>query len=356
MTEPLSNNKIELKNYFQAVWKKRLSACVIISTGVLLALIYNFIAPEAFRSQAVIIPVSSEESGSSKLMTGLLQGLALGGGGSKNNTILLLLKSKKLRTKVIESLKLEEVFIPENKELNPNLKAYLLDEALSGLVKIDSDKIFTEKITIMVEASNPEFSTKIAKQYLVELQNLIHENSFMKAKRYRLFLEEQIAKNKEELLEMGKEVSLFYRKNPISEQGRMNVPIALLSEAGNVQSFKNYQEFKAYLDILQNNETDKENVRYVKDVPQQIYLSYVTMQQKILEEKNALLVQSYQMALLDEAKQEPTFQILEEPVIPPFKYKPQRKLIMLGSFCFSVFVAILYALFTYQVIEKKKIS
>lgn len=352
--EEKNSGKIELMSYIRALRSKATHCAAIVVVGTVIAVIYNLTAAPTFLSQSIIIPTSSEDGSSTKLMSGLLQGLTLGGSSGKNNTVLLLLKSKRLRTKVINALKLDEVFLPDKKNLSQNLREHLLDNSLNGIVKVESDKIFTEKITILVETGNAELSAKVAKQYLVELQNLIHENAFIKAKRYRLFLEDQVSRNKEELLEMGKEISSFYRKNPISEQGRLNVPIGLISETGNAEGFKNYQEFKAYLDVAQNSNAHKEQLKIVKDVPLQIYLNYVITQQKILEEKNALLVQSYQMALLDEAKQEPTFQILEEPVVAPFKFKPQRKLIMLGGFGLSVLAAILYALFTYKEPHKKQ--
>lgn len=342
---------INLLDYLKAFWRRKIGFALIVALFVSGGIVYSFCIPELYRAEAIITPVSSG-GGKSLDSTGLLANIPAflgGGGGGASANFLMYLKSQTLRIQVVKALDLLPLFIPKNSPLDQELsEAQKLNWAatiLGSMVAIESDRVFTSQIKIASSGPDREQITKIVTQYLVELQNFITNNSLTQAKRSRFFLEEQLARIKEEMLENGKEMAVLYgRSNVSKEQAKLNVPVALKTGEG-VQNFTSYEEFKKHFDVLQKKEAGTEasqNVRYVKDVPHQIYLKYMSAQQEILEVNYNALTQSYQMAKLEEVKQEPSFQVLAEPITPLYKYYPNRKKMAMISMLLGCVAGSLY--------------
>ena len=348
--------EIHIFDYLKAVWKHRHVSLMIVVSITVGAIGFSFLLRTFYRSQAAIVPIGSSGGGGTGGMASLLSNIAvLGGGGGiasggSSANFVVFLNSKELRIRVVKALNLIPHFFPNG---SGNLsESQIFAQAavrLGGMVKIENDRIHIQKLIITAEdADSPELATKIVSQYLVELQNFISTNALTQAKRYRLFLEQQLTKNKQDILEMGKALAGFYRTNAISEEkGQLQVPVGLNTNLG-VRDFKNYDEFRQHFDVLQkkdSNPEDKASVQYVQNVPHHIYLKYLMTQQQVLEQNYAMLTQSYEMAKMEEAKQEPSFQVLDDPVVPTGKIMPPRRLIAQGAFAVSVFLAILYSLY-----------
>ncbi|MBI4367683.1 MAG: hypothetical protein HY543_12805 [Deltaproteobacteria bacterium] len=345
MPEP--QGQIVLLRFLKAIWKRRVVCGIIVLLGTAVPTGYSFFLQKIYRSAAIIMPVDSGAGGAAMGLGGLLQGLTLGGaaGSSHSNRLVILIDSEEVRRRVVASLDLPTRLAKgAAAPSDPAEAVFDAERWLSSVVRIQKDPIYPDRLNLIVEASERELVAEIAKQYLVELQNYITNNALTQAKRYRLFLEDQVAKGKEELLQMGKALAGFYRQNPISAaQAKLNVPIAVLADRG-VRNFKDYEEFRRYFDVLQQNASDAAaEVKYVQDVPHQTYLKYLVTQQRILEDKYAMLVNAHEMALLEEAKVEPSFQLLEEPKMPRFPVRPRKKMIAVGSFGISLFLAIVFA-------------
>ncbi|OGQ44899.1 MAG: hypothetical protein A3H42_06350 [Deltaproteobacteria bacterium RIFCSPLOWO2_02_FULL_46_8] len=345
---------LSLGHFLRVIWRKRIAFVIITFTITLGAVLYSFTLPNIYKSTAAIMPIASSGGGSGGISS-VLGNIPrfMGGGGRGGNNFLLFLNSKSLKIKVVESLNLIQQSSPNAKLSNAVDKQQAMEQALaslSGMVTIKADQVFNEQIEVSVENTNPELATKIARQYLTELQNFISNNALTQAKRYRLFLEEQLAENKEESLEMEKIIAGFNRENHVEEkEGQLNIPVGMENREGKMRGFESYKEFKQHFDVSQNKEQKKiegDNVRLVRDVPYQFYLKYLMLQKRILEENYSGLMQSLQMARIEEAKQEPSFQVLEEPVVPLYRVKPDRRLIAKGAFALSLIVALLYCVST----------
>ena len=349
--------QIDLYDFLGAIWKRRYVCFLIVSGLTLGAILYSFTLPNIYTSEAVILPVSSSPSPPNGLTTILSSVAGLGGSGSSEagKSYLIFLSSQVFRSRVVQSAELSKYFFssptPASMADQQILNAAI--GKLSGMVNVKTDRNFQEKIDISVEAEDPQLANKVVHQYLVELQNFMSRNALTQAKRYRIFLEEQLAKNKEELLEMGKEMSQFYQHNPVSAvNAKLHVPVAMKTDSG-TRDFKNYEEFRNYFNSLQQSVNSKEvkpdgknneAVQYVRDVPHQVYLQYMQTQQSILEGNYVMLSQAYETAKLEEAKQDPSFIVLDEPAVPQFRSKPNRKSIAIGAFAFSLVIALAYSL------------
>lgn len=346
-------DKSRTLNFFgllKILWKGRWFIALSVCSVTLLAILYSFTLPNIYQAEATIMPLASSASANSNV-SGLFS-LLSGGGSAGNDTksFLMYLRSKKLRSQIVEALNLLPVFFPDGgtDAMSPAQKMEAACNILAGMATVENDRVFASTILIRVKNEDPFFATKIVQQYLVELQNFISNNSLTQSKRYRLFLEEQVARNKEEFLKLGVALANFYGHNPVSEVGaKLNVPVGIQTEEG-VRNFKNYDEFKRHFDILQKPQhlgEISQEIKYVQDVPHHAYLKYLTTQQQVLEASLMTLAQSYSMAKLEEAKEEPSFQILDEPIHPQFRVSPDRRRIALGSFAASFFVSLVGVLY-----------
>ena len=79
-------------------------------------------------------------------------------------------------------------------------------------------------------------------------------------------------------------------------------------------------------------------------------LREVSVQSKLLE----ILVPQYEQARMEENKNIPTLQILDEPKIPLNKSKPKRLYIVLGSFFMSIILSFLLIFFEYYSRDLRK--
>ena len=124
-------------------------------------------------------------------------------------------------------------------------------------------------------------------------------------------------------------------------RGTINVPVAVYTNKG-VRDFKNYEEFKANYDVLQEKDSSVSGheIQYVPDVPHQLYLKYSSIQQQILESSYVALSQAFEIAKDEEVKQEPSFQILEEPFVPINRFSPDRKGMAKTGFLISLLLGI----------------
>lgn len=343
-------SQVNLGDLLRAFWRWKIGFLVIIFSLTAGVVLYSYTLSDVYEAEAIILPVSQQSGGSLSTST-LLANIPFFSGGGGSNSFILFLKSKKMAIEVLKGLDANERFIPvDAKSRSLYSEQQILNDAAESLaskVEVKNDRVYSEKIRISVKDADPEFATRIVRQYLAELQNFIANNSLTQAKRYRFFLEGQLAKMQRELLEMGKELAVFYGKNSVSKDlASMKVPVAVESDTG-IRNFKSYDEFKNHFEDLQKKADGSENkeVQFVDGVPHQVYLQYLTIQQQVLEQNYTILTQSYQTAKLEEAKEEPSFQVLDEPFVPKNRIFPQRRLFAQAAFGGGCFLGILYVLF-----------
>ena len=98
-------------------------------------------------------------------------------------------------------------------------------------------------------------------------------------------------------------------------------------------------------------EEEKEGI--VRAVPSQVYLQYLTLQRELQGRVNALLTQQYELAKIEEAKEDLTFQVIDKAVPPVRPSWPQKKIIIPLSFAAGLFFSIFLAFFL-EYIRKMK--
>ncbi|MFH1829580.1 MAG: hypothetical protein ABH871_02220, partial [Pseudomonadota bacterium] len=304
-----------------------------------------------------------------------LAGVSLPGGAGDTEKILAVLKSRTLAENVINSQQLMPILFEkawdakaekwktDDPKKQPNMESAI--KIMKGAVLVVDDKK-AKTIRITGKFKDPKLAARVVNAYVDELQNFIASNAFTTAKRNRIFIEEQLAQNKQELLEAGKEINAFYKTKSISSvEANLDVNVgevyykdtpldektklAALDTGGDA-AIKNLLSEKAQV------ESKIAEVKTVKDVPQQVYLTYLMLRRELLAKVNALLTTQYEMAKIEESKEDLAFQVIDEAVPPVMRAFPKRAQICIMSFMAALFAAIFLAFFREYVMKMQEMA
>jgi capsule polysaccharide export protein KpsE/RkpR len=228
-------------------------------------------------------------------------------------------------------------------------------------------------ISIIVEDKSPERAAAMAKAYTDELNRVLADVSTSSAHRERVFVEQRLAEVKTELDRSVKELSQFSSQNTtidITEQAKAMVGAAadLQGELIAAQSMlrgmqqiytdsnPRIRQLQAQIVELQN-QLQKIGGKDVKATDgaalgkDELYPSirqlpllgvrYLDLyrQSKINEAVFELLTKEYEVVKLQEARNMPTVEVLDQPVVPQKKAHPSRLLIIVGGMGFCLLVS-----------------
>jgi uncharacterized protein involved in exopolysaccharide biosynthesis len=283
-----------------------------------------------------------------------MAGVSLAGGVDEASKLVAILESRTLAESVISR---ENLFPVLYEEINENANMEDAVRRLKQNVVILDDKR-SKTIQISGVFLRPEDATRVVNAFVDELQGFINSNSLTVAKRNRVFIKQQLEQNKRELLEAGKELNEFYKKNRISNvDAKVDVSIAVpdlneehVMDNGRDElaylSTRNVDNIATDIDNLarrkKNLEEKIESAKSVKNIPQQVYLNYLIMRRELLAKVSALLTSQYEMAKIEENKEDLAFQVIDRAVVPIQRYSPKR-----GRFCITIFfVALSFAIFS----------
>jgi uncharacterized protein involved in exopolysaccharide biosynthesis len=110
-------------------------------------------------------------------------------------------------------------------------------------------------------------------------------------------------------------------------------------------------KFEVQRDDLQKKSSE---IQIAKNIPQQVYLQYLTLRRDLLGKINILLTQQYEMAKIEEAKEDLAFQVVDPARVPLKRFKPQRRKIVTMAFMASLFLAFFLVFFLEYVQRMRK--
>jgi uncharacterized protein involved in exopolysaccharide biosynthesis len=379
--------EISLLEYWALVKKRKCIIAIVIVVMTVSAVIYSLMLPNMYKAKATIMPLGGMGGGMNMLASqlgGLASLAGLGGVNSQSpaQKLMALLKTKKLAENVIKSNKLMPVLFEEfykrraekggvldDEENAPTIDS-AIDVLLGAYMEFLTD-LTSGTIMIMAESKDPDFSGKLANWYVDALQDMINESALSMEKRNRIFIEKQLAENKMELLEAGKALNEFYKRGKISSvHSMLDVPVdanfidtikkkATEKDDANKEGersdrLSSLMKKKNKVDnMIKSSESHNGKGRFVYNVPQQVYLQYLTMRMNLLSEIATLLAQQYEMAKIEEAKEDLSFQLIDPARVPQGKSRPKRKMIVMASFAGSIFLALL-VIFALEYIQRMK--
>lgn len=353
---------IELPTIVSAFRKHRLHVFLIVLSITVGVAIYSYFQPDIYSSAATIMNIEADKgfSGSSNMLQ--IFGLSK----ERNEGFLkfmAIIGSHTFKEKMVESLG-PEFFTPEEgwKGTREELYNYGLG-VLGSSIRLNIDPRQTNVLSVIVEMENNKLPPIIANQVLIVLQEYISENSLTKAKIVRKFVEDSIIETKAAIFETATSISNFYQNHPVNPEKSM-IEYPLRKEILEL-SAKKYENDSRNLflagtlkSLNEKKEKLKQRLEEIKEIPEKSYFDYLEEEYQILKGINLDLRQQYEIAKLEDIKQEPAFQVLDKARVAR-KVGPRRKFMTLVGFVFSLLLATFYVLtklFFQQTAEREKLQ
>ena len=309
--------------------------------------------PDSLGDAGMILSALSGGAGSGKVPTGLasIAGSAL---GMKNNGALFvdLLHSRTIQTHIVDRFHLRGRFwdrYEEDARKTLDDDTQIAEDRKSGV------------ISVTVRASSPERARDMANGYVEELDRLLSHVSTFSARRERIFIEQRLASVKSDLEDAEREFSQFASKNTaldIREQTKAMVESEAVLE-GQIVAAQSELEYLRQIYTASNvrvramqariDELKRQSERMGGTdasllpgaiQPDQQFPSIRKLpllgvewadryrRLKVQETVFELLSQRYELARIQEAKEVPTVNVVDQAFIPERKSFPQRWLIV----------------------------
>lgn len=390
--DPYEEDQISLFEILRALLKRKR---IIIATAIVVTIAsvaFNLSKPNLYTASATLMPVEKNQGSSLSALLGSMGGglgmlaaqAGMGGGGAADKFVTLL-QTRSMAETIISKYKLMPVLfkdswdVEEQRWKEPSLKfgaerkvgaGPTMEEGVKALrlaTSIKADKK-SGVVTISVTTWDPEISAKVANVFVDELDAYLKSNALSTAKRNRLFIEDQLKKAQAEMADNELAMKDFQQKNRV---------VALDAQAE--ASVKAYSDFKARviaaeveLRILENAsiEGDPRTALKRQEIAElnkqlaeieggketgpilsfqkapSLGLSYARLQRELLVRGKVLelLTQQYEMAKIQEAQEDISFQLLDQAIAPEKKSAPKRTLNVLMALLGSLLLGALLAL------------
>lgn len=376
--------EIDLLDYVNIIIKRRrmiLRNTLVAAFGVALI---SFFLPKAYTAKTTLLPPDDSD-------TQGLRGLLADTPASFLNLSGVPVSSSEIFVEILKSRTVAEGVLKANYDYDGEKKnlreIWDIDSKGSALSRLQSRTRISSNeqgvIEVAVEMRSPELAAQVANQFVQELDRVNQQKSLSKAKNSRLYIEEQLKNTEKSLKDASEALAKFqsqYKAVNLEEQTKIAIEkageikgtimakevqlqVALQMMKPNnphiVRLQKELDELKKQFEHLQfgNSVAFEEQKDYFipfSDVPE-VGRRYAELirEVKVQETVWQLLNQQYYTTKIQEARDTPTVQMLDEPVPPEKRSKPNRKLLVLVAgfltFTFSIFGA-----FVMEYFEKVK--
>lgn len=380
-------------DFYELWWtiRKRLRAIIVfvVATVFVTGVTSFFILPKIYKAKATILPIESSEGGLLSMMgqLGSLAGVALPQKQTSSQTLIAVLESRSVAEGVIERLGLMKIFFSsdwdekKNSWKDPDDPPKLEEgvRKLESIRTISSDRK-TGLITIEAEYKDPQLAASIANAFVEELDRFINKNALSMAKRQRIFLEEQVEKTKGELQEAEEALKAFQEEKRLvvmdaqaqaAIKGLAELKAVITAKEVELDVLKTYataqnprvqilqseiKELRKQLQKLEAEDSAKGGSDLSLASAPDLGLTYARLQRDVLYRSKVLelLYQQYEMAKINEAKEDVRFQVID-PAVPPFKKaKPKTLLNVALAFFLAGMIALMWA-FIAEYVEKSRL-
>ncbi len=345
----------------KVLWRAKLLIIFNFFIVSLLAAMFSYMLPIWYRSSATILP---PQAGGSGMQGGMAGGnpLAMLGLGSTNEELghyISILKSRRLRETVIKELDLMRVYSSE-----------LMDDALSRFDGSMEIAVSDEgALTFSMYDRDSLRAKLIVDAILRELGATTIELGSLAGQVNRRFIYARIEAVEQELMQIERKFRDFTARYGtydlpaqivvvIEQLVQMELQLAQVEVEFNVAS-RTLDERHPQLELLRNQRdelgakleelmagTGKGNlIPNLEELPD-ITIEFVRLKRDMEIQGTILayLYPQYEQARLQEAKDEPTLQVLDYPHVPQKKAKPTRSLIVIAAGLFSLIVTSLWIL------------
>ncbi|MFH0809673.1 MAG: Wzz/FepE/Etk N-terminal domain-containing protein [Pseudomonadota bacterium] len=365
MTE---QQEINLLDYFRVIYKRRWLVAAITASASIIAVIISLMLPKIYSSTASILPQQDSPMGGPFMggsADGGGKGIAMGmlgsylGMGSPADLWLGIMKSQTVKDAVIQRFGLREVYGAETME---NTRA-----ALGNRVTLET----TDEgiITVTVEDKDPRRAAGMANAFVAELDRVNRKTITTSGGRMRAFVKQRLAETQKALANAEDTLKGFQqRTRTVDVDAQSNAVISMFANlktrlAANevaLSSLLSYAtpnhpevevlraeiaELKRQLTKVETGGSGRSDLLLPSDTVPGVGVQYARLLRNVKYQEALweLLIQQYEMARIQEAKDTPTVQILDVGQVPQKKCKPRRTVIVLVLTAAALILGILIA-------------
>jgi len=373
------DDEINLIDLLYPIYKRR-RFLAWFCVGIALAIgIISLVLPKTYKATAVILPQTSERSGSltQSLTSAFLEQFGVSGLLSSESTpsavFQAVLKSNELALDVLDRYDYFSIMGIKRDDEKETAKGF------AGQLSVTSSKT-DNTITVNIQSPDPVFAADMANSYVRALDRYNQTNSYTSARYLREYIEKRINEADKEMDIAQQELRDFQEKNravSISDQAKATLEVLADMEAQRVaievekaakEKFykgphREIEQLEAQMEALQKNidrltyseeaavpvEMEKGRVEFYIPLSRIPALNFD--ESKLLLKVKAktgvvtMLTTQLEQARLDEAKDIPTINYLEWADPPEKSVKPRIKMNIILGFIVSLFLGIFIIFF-----------
>lgn len=372
-------------NFFTVVAQRRRLIIINFLIVCFIAAAFSLIMPKTFTARATILAPQDESDllGLSSVLGNLPIGkLGLGMISKETYTCIAILNSRTVMEAIAQKFNLQALYKAKNleqtvKELREHVNVEINEDlTISVAVSAATDFLTSKQEEDVVRKRAADMTNA----FLQELDQVNKHLKTEKARNNRIFIEKRYQQNMDDLKKAEvalKEFQEIHGLIALPEQTEASIKaaaeikaqatvkeieVAVLSQyvsgshAELARAKKELRELNRKLDEMktgdyagaaeQNGKSDAKLFVPFNQAPE-LGLQYVrlyrevTLQQKIME----FLLPQYELAKIQEAKDTPTVQVLDEAVMPIKRTKPKRAIMVLTAGFLSIFFSVIAVLF-----------
>lgn len=329
-----------LAGLFLFLWRHRILFIATVGISTLATIVYVLLIPVEYTARATLIPQEAAGSSLASLAKSVMSGAvsALGPYSLDSETRIqeAVFKSEHLADSVNEKLDLAGRYGIKNRERRLRAWSVRFD------VRTDKQGF----LVIKYRDRDPEFASEVVNTAIEEVDSFNRKLRNTASRRARVFLEGRVAEVDARLEEMEDSLASYQSRhkalafstpadadigaNLISQRIRLETDILVLQKTVGPQAPALVSK------RLEAEALDKELSR----LPQMnAALSTLLRDRRVLEQTYGMLSASLEEARVQEAKNAPTVNILDPPVVPTEKSWPNRTLTVLTAFFVSAVAA-----------------
>jgi len=350
-TEP----DINLLDLLIALGQEKWTLIVVTFLAAITGVVVSLITPATYVSRTSIMP--SQQSGGGGLASlGSLSGL--GGLGALSNIAtgikssdemyIALMRSQSIQNSLIEQLKLKERYgsrTMEDARIALTNNTIILADKKSGLLLIEA------------QDKDPDFAAQLANAQVKELYVILSRLAVTEAQQRRAYYEQQILKTQAKIPQLELEFKVAQKSSGLevasllAEAGTLPGQIAakelqlqvlsrfvtqqnpeLKKLAVEISALRS-QMARYELNKFEPNSNEPKNNGKAGDVASGNFIQKATQAYNTLKIQESLLdgfVKQLELAKVDEAKEGPAIQVVDEAKPPEMRSKPERKKLVLA--------------------------
>ncbi|MEF3694152.1 MAG: Wzz/FepE/Etk N-terminal domain-containing protein [Candidatus Cloacimonadota bacterium] len=363
--------ELDLHEIIRCGLKNRRLILAIVSITAIAAVIYSLLTPEIWSSEATFYALSDKKmefslanSDLSSLVTDLMQ-------ESAQNDVMIslsILGSRTMSEDVIRHFDLIRYFKLAKSDSLVNLDIAI--KKLSKMVKISYDEE-SFLVTLRVETKSKSLSQRIAAYYLARLDDYLQNESMVKGKRNRIFLEQRITEVRAEMDSLQMAISSFKSEHKAVDLQQQSQE--LISQYSGLLA----QKMKLEIDLVLARESYAQDSPLVAGLERQIsettrqiqdlesshredtplfrldleqipslsaQLTRLELQASVLNTVHNYMLPHYEDAVMEEQKSMPRLEIVDHPREAGRRVRPRRAIICLVSTIVAGFMALFIAL------------